>query len=137
MLELGKNIREGKRWPKNLPRSRSSTRHRSRTRWPPSTLGEAGRKLWQAVHRDYVVEDASGLEMLAQICAAADRVAEYRAAIDRDGPTVQSASGIKDHPLLRHELAAQSFIVRSLHRLGLDVIPPRPEVGRPPGPYRR
>ena len=104
---------------------------------PPSTLGEAGRKLWQAIHRDYVVEDASGLEMLAQICAAADRVAEYRAAIDRNCPTVQSASGIKDHPLLRHELAAQSFIVRSLHRLGLDVIPPRHEVGRPPGPYRR
>ena len=103
---------------------------------PPVSLSEAGRKLWEAIHADYVVEDASGLAMLSQICRAADRVAEYGAAIERDGPTIRTASGIKDHPLLRHELAAQSFIVRSLHRLGLDVIPPRHEIGRPAGPYR-
>jgi hypothetical protein len=103
---------------------------------PPASLGEAGTKLWQAIHSDYVVDDAGGLAMLAQICAAADRVAEYAATIAQDGPTIRTKAGLKDHPLLRHELAAQSFIVRSLHRLGLDIEPARHEIGRPAGPHR-
>src|SRR6266403_5171926 len=43
---------------------------------PPATLGEAGRRLWADIHGDYIVTDAAGLEMLAQICAEADRVAQ-------------------------------------------------------------
>src|SRR6266403_3874335 len=98
---------------------------------PPSELGESGRKLWANIHRDFVVDDASGLEMLFQICSAADRVAEYAATIARDGgPTIRTKTGIREHPLLRHELAAQSFVVRSLHRLGFDVVSPRTELGR-------
>jgi hypothetical protein len=103
---------------------------------PPTGLGEAGAKLWHGIHADYVIDDAGGLAMLAQICAAADRVAEYASTITRDGPTIRTKAGLKDHPLLRHELAAQSFIVRSLHRLGLDIEPARHEIGRPAGPYR-
>jgi hypothetical protein len=103
---------------------------------PPSGLGEAGTKLWHYIHSDFVVTDAGGLAMLHQICAAADRVAEYAATIARDGPVVRTKAGLKDHPLLRHELAAQSFIVRSLHRLGLDIEPARHEIGRPAGAYR-
>ena len=103
---------------------------------PPPGLGEAGAKLWQAIHSDFEITDAGGLAMLHQICGAADRVAEYAVVIGRDGPVVRTASGLKDHPLLRHELAAQSFVVRSLHRLGLDIVPARHEIGRPAGPYR-
>lgn len=71
--------------------------------------------------------------MLAQICAAADRVSEYAATIARDRPVVRTKTGVRDHPLIRHELACQSFIVRSLQRLGLDVVAPRTEIGRPSG----
>jgi hypothetical protein len=72
--------------------------------------------------------------MLFQIGSAADRAAEYAAAIERDGgPTIRTKTGIRDHPLIRHEIAARSFVVRSLHRLGLDVVAPRTEVGRPAG----
>jgi hypothetical protein len=74
--------------------------------------------------------------MLQQICAVTDRVAEYAVTIARDGPVIRTKVGLNDHPLLRHELAAQSFIVRSLHRLGLDVEPTRHEIGRPAGLYR-
>ncbi len=74
--------------------------------------------------------------MLAQICAAADSVAEYTIAIARDGSTIRTKGGIRDHPLLKHQLAAQSFIVRSLHRLGLDIEPTRSTVGRPTSAYR-
>ena len=98
----------------------------------PPTLGAAGAKLWRRIHHDFIVDDASGLEMLFQICSAADLASEYAATIARDGgPAVRMKAGIKEHPLVRHELAARSFVVRSLHRLGFDVIAPRTELGRP------
>ena len=74
--------------------------------------------------------------MLLRICEAADSLASYDEQIERDGPTIRTASGLREHPLLKHQLATRSFIVRSLHRLGLDVIPARHDIGRPAGPYR-
>ena len=103
---------------------------------PPSSLGEAGRKLWQAIHRDYIIEDAGGHEMLLRICEAADNLTAYDEEIGRDGVTIRTKGGVREHPLLKHRLAAQSFVVRSLYRLGLDIIPPRNEIGRPSGDYR-
>ena len=90
--------------------------------------------LWQAIHGDYVIEDSGGLEMLLRICSAADALTEYDLEIDRDGPAVRTQAGLREHPLLKHRLATQSFIVRSLHQLGLDIAPTRSVVGRPPGP---
>ena len=137
MLELGKNIREGKSLAKKPPTlTVIDSASKPDSLAPTPGLGEAGAKLWHAIHADYVIDDAGGLAMLQQICAAADRVAEYAVTIARDGPTIRTKAGLKDHPLLRHELAAQSFIVRSLHRLGLDIEPARHEIGRPAGPYR-
>ena len=103
---------------------------------PPTGLGEAGRKLWHAIHADYVVEDSAGLEMLTQICAAADRVAEYDEEIGRDGVTIRVKGTVREHPLLKIRLGTASFILRSLHRLNLDVVAPRTTIGRPAGPYR-
>jgi hypothetical protein len=79
---------------------------------------------------EYDIRDSGGQHMLLQICEAADRVHEFGTIIARDGPVVRTKHGPKDHPLLRHELAARSFIVRSLARLGLDVEPVR-AIGRP------
>ena len=102
----------------------------------PPSLGKAGSELWQSIHRDYVIEDSAGRQMLLRICETADTLASYDEQIERDGPTIRTASGIREHPLLKHQLAARSFIVRSLHRLNLDVVPARTEVGRPCGAYR-
>jgi hypothetical protein len=103
---------------------------------PPTSLGKAGAELWLALHRDYIIEDSAGRQMLLRICETADTLASYEEQIERDGPTIRTASGVREHPLLKHQLAARSFIVRSLHRLNLDVIPPRSEIGRPNGDYR-
>jgi hypothetical protein len=102
---------------------------------PPATLDKAGAALWQSIQNEYRIDDAGGREMLAQICAAEDRAAEYAALIAHDGPTIRTKAGLRDHPLIRHELAARSFIVRSLHRLGLNVEPTRGAVGRPAGTF--
>jgi hypothetical protein len=100
---------------------------------PPASLGKAGAELWLSINRDYVIEDSGGHEMLLRICEAADSLTSYDEQIERDGPTIRTGSGLREHPLLKHQLATRSFIVRSLHRLNLDVIPPRNEIGRPSG----
>jgi terminase small subunit-like protein len=103
---------------------------------PPATLGAAGATLWRSIISEYKIDDSGGLAMLAQICAAEDRATECAAAIAVDGTTIATKRGIREHPLLKHELAARSFVVRSLHRLGLDIEPKR-SVGRPSGTFNR
>jgi hypothetical protein len=97
---------------------------------PPAALDETGGKLWRTIMTEYGIRDSGGREMLRQACEAADRVAEFSKIISCDGPVVRTKQGLKDHPLIKHELAARAFVVRSLHRLGLDVEPIR-SIGRP------
>ena len=100
---------------------------------PPASLGKAGAELWRNLLNDYVIEDSAGCQMLLRICETADTIAEYDEEIGRDGVAIRVKGSVREHPLLKHRLAAQSFIVRSLHRLNLDVIPARNEIGRPSG----
>ena len=44
---------------------------------PPRNVGAHGRKLWDQVMREYDIQDAGGLEMLAQACQALDRAQPY------------------------------------------------------------
>jgi hypothetical protein len=98
---------------------------------PPATLGEPGRRLWQTIMNEYDIQDAGGLEVLAQICAIQDRVENLKTAIDRDGETIKTRNGPRAHPALRDELQGRALICRLLERLGLTVEGVRP-VGRPP-----
>jgi hypothetical protein len=100
---------------------------------PPTALGETGTVLWRSIMAEYRIEDSGGLAMLEQACCAADRAKECSDIISADGSLISTKHGPKDHPLLRHELAARSFIVRTIGRLGLDVEPVRSGPGRPPG----
>ena len=100
---------------------------------PPASLGKAGAELWRSLLNDYVIEDSAGCQMLLRICETVDTIAEYDEEISRDGVAIRVKGSVREHPLLKHRLAAQSFIVRSLHRLKLDVIPARSEIGRPSG----
>ena len=84
---------------------------------------------------EVVIDDASGLETLNSACQQLDTAELLREQIDRDGHVIQTATGIREHPALRHELAARAFVARQLARLGLDVEPLKP-IGRPPGGRR-
>jgi hypothetical protein len=82
----------------------------------PDTLGKPGnpwqshhgrisdRRLWRRCHA------GAGLPC-GRVCGA----------IAQDGPVISTKQGLKEHALLRHEMAARSFVVRTLRRLGLDV----------------
>ena len=78
----------------------------------------------------YRIDDVGGIELLAQVCAAQDRVEALAEAINRDGETLHTRNGPKAHPALRDELACRAFIVRTLERLGLNVETIKP-MGRP------
>jgi hypothetical protein len=74
--------------------------------------------LWRNVQREHRIDNVGGRELLAQACAALDRAEALREQIDKDGELLCSTHGqIKDHPGLKHELAARAFICRTLQRL--------------------
>ena len=94
-------------------------------------LSKTGRTLWDAVFKEYDIGDAGGKELLLQACEALDQAASMRRAIDKDGELITTRNGsLREHPLLKPELARKTFVVRTLARLGLNVEPLR-SVGRP------
>jgi hypothetical protein len=95
---------------------------------PPRSLGEHGRKLWDSVQREYGVRDCGGVEILAQICAAQDRVEALC-----DGETIHTRNGPRAHPALRDETQLRAFIIRAIEKLGLNIEVVKP-VGRPSRP---
>jgi hypothetical protein len=99
---------------------------------PPRTLGHHGTNLWNRILAEYHIEDAGGRELLALACQQLDRGEALKAQIDAEGEVIQTRNGPKDHPALRHELAARAFVAKTLLRLGLNVEPLQPRPGRPP-----
>jgi hypothetical protein len=100
---------------------------------PPCDLGEVGLSLWRDIVTAYEFDDRGSYETLAQACAAADRAAACAVQIEKDGVLIRTKGGMRDHPLIKHEIAARSFVVRTLARLGLDLEPVRAGPGRPAG----
>lgn len=80
-----------------------------------------------------MVDDAGSKTVLKEVCLAADMVAACREQIARDGLTIPTRNGSRDHPLIRTVLMTQSFLTRSLIRLGAIADSPKPTLGRPPG----
>jgi hypothetical protein len=101
------------------------------TTQPPRQLGRQGLALWNAVMAEYSIDDIGGIEVLAQICAALDRAQQCSEQVDRDGPTIETTSGLREHPALKGELANRAFVTRNLQRLGLNIETLKP-VGKPP-----
>jgi len=100
---------------------------------PPFALGKAGRSLWDRIQSEYDVGDAGGIEMLAQICAAADLAERLHEEIENDGAVVRSRGTVRSHPAVKDLIAARSFVTRGLIKLGLNFEPVRSSGGRPGG----
>jgi hypothetical protein len=99
---------------------------------PPRKLGQHGLDLWLSVMAEYQIEDRGGIELLAQACGALDRIEALAERISADGEIVMVRGVPKPHPCLRDELAARSFVCRTLERLGLNLEAVKP-IGRPGG----
>jgi hypothetical protein len=91
---------------------------------PPRPLGLHGQALWTRIQAEYGIKDTGGIELLAQACAAVDRAEVLAAEIARDGAVIRSPTGaVKTHPSCRDELAARTFVVRTLEKLGVTTEP--------------
>ena len=96
----------------------------------PANLGAVGARLWRSIQREYQIVDSGGREILMQACAAGERAELCAQRIATDGMVIESKSGARDHPLLRHEAAARALCCRLLTRLGINIEPTK-RVGRP------
>lgn len=96
----------------------------------PKSLGAAGRALWQELTDAYTMDGTTPL--LVELCTLADRLADVRQAMKRDG--VVLASG-KANPLLAAELKLQVTYQKCWRLLGLADPDPAEKrgPGRPPG----
>ena len=65
---------------------------------------------------EYRIDDAGGIELLAQACAAADRVEALAERINVDGEVVHTRAGPKAHPALRDELAGRAISAFGEHQ---------------------
>jgi hypothetical protein len=100
---------------------------------PPRTLNPPGLALWTRIQAEYAIRDAGGIELLCLACEATDRAVALAGAIDADGLTLRTRTGIRAHPALRDELAARALAARLLVRLGVTTeqikSPGRPSSG--------
>src|SRR5262249_61954141 len=99
---------------------------------PPRKLGDLGSSLWESVQAEYRIDDAAGIELLMQACAAADRIARLSEMIDRDGEMIETKNGPRAHPALREELSQRRVIFRAARRFGPKLGTTKP--GGPPTP---
>jgi hypothetical protein len=98
---------------------------------PPKNLGATGAALWKSIQNEYAISDAGGVELLTQICHAADRAKNMSDMIKRDGEVIETKMGPKDHPCLKHEISNRAFVVRGIQKLGLNLEPVKPGKGNP------
>jgi hypothetical protein len=89
--------------------------------------------LWRRVTAEYDIEDAAGIELLTQSCAAVDLSEALADRIAQDGEVIRTKDGLKVHPAVKDSLAARGLAIRTLTRLGLNWEPLRAGPGRPPG----
>ena len=86
---------------------------------PPRTLGEHGGELWARVQSEFAIEDAGGIEVLAQACLALDRAEALAARINTEGESVKGSTGLRPHPCLKDETQNRALVCRCLARLGI------------------
>ena len=99
---------------------------------PPAHLSKAMQDWWHAVVRDYEL-DEHHLKLLEACCGSWDRMEQARATLAREGLTIQTKHGVKQHPAANIERDSRLAFARLLRELDLDCPAPQPEQGwRPP-----
>jgi P27 family predicted phage terminase small subunit len=99
---------------------------------PPDHLSPAMQQWWRQVMADYELEPHH-LHVLEAACDAWDRMVQARTVLAREGLTVTTKSGVKQHPAINVERDSRLGFARLLRELDLDCPTPRPE---PQGGWR-
>lgn len=93
---------------------------------PPTSLGTAGKKLWQTILAD-VAEgwelDARDLDVLEEACAVEDTIAALDKAIKRDGEVLDGERGVRVNPAVVEVRQCRVAKMRLLAAVDLDERP--------------
>ena len=90
----------------------------------PGTLSEEAGRIWSEIVHDWIL-DASSLLVLKAALEAYDRLQAARAAIDAEGMTVVSPSGVvKPHPAIKIEEHARAGFLQAWRCIGFNLTPP-------------
>ena len=84
---------------------------------PPADLGATGKELWRQITSEFRLESSAEVQQLYEACCMEDRAVKLRKYIDAEGEMVEISGTRRDHPCLKHELAARAFVVRTLANL--------------------
>jgi phage terminase small subunit len=87
----------------------------------PRGLRTEGRALWRATLGTYDLDDLE-LVQLRAACEAADRCAEAKAAVDKDGAIVDGRYGPRAHPGVAIEREARAAMLNALKLLGREPV---------------
>lgn len=94
----------------------------SRRHMPPGHLEEPEQTLWRSMVKDYAIDGAASLEILATAMDARGRMRKCREAIDAEGSLVPDRYGnYKANPLLVAERGARDSYAKLLRILNLDM----------------
>ena len=86
----------------------------------------AGKELWRQITSEFTLESSAEVQQLYAACCMEDRAVKLRRHIDREGEMVEIRGIRRDHPLLKHELGARAFVVRTLANLFPSVAAEKP-----------
>ena len=84
---------------------------------PPRELGTHGQALWDRIVGEFDVDTSAAAELLCQACQALDRAEGCAEQIVNDGLMIEG----REHPLVKHELAARAFCAKIVQRLELEL----------------
>src|SRR5262245_27193001 len=84
---------------------------------PPADLGAAGKELWRQITSEFTLESSAEVQQFYEACYMEDRAVKLRKHIDREGEMVEIRGTRRDHPCLKHELAARACVVRTIANL--------------------
>jgi len=84
---------------------------------PPRALATHGRAVWDRIIAEFEIESSAAEELLCLACQSLDRAEDCAEQIARDGLMLEG----REHPLVKHELAARSFCSKVLQRLELEL----------------
>lgn len=89
---------------------------------PPRHLHAAGRDLWRAVVASFAMDEPHRRAVLVMAAECLDRIAEARAAIERDGAYLDGGRyGAKAHPAIAVERDQKRLAMTALAMLDLDL----------------
>jgi hypothetical protein len=107
----------------------------SRAPRPPASAGEAGRRLWRAVHAEYELTGAD-LEVLRQAVTVADELAGLEALVRASGPLIRDRDGLPaPNPASQQHRLLSITLARLL--ASIQVIGDQADAHDPARPQRR